>query len=618
MSSSYQALRPARLQRDARGRPVSPEYGDIYYAGAQPLAQSREVFLRGTGLPQRWQGRHHFTVLETGFGLGLNFLATWQAWRDDPRRSERLHMVSIEAHPLERNELALALAVLQGPERRLAQALLREWPPLVPGLHRLEFEAGAVTLTLALGSVDRMARQLELGFDAGFLDGFSPRVNPQMWTPRVFGQLARLANRDAHLASWCSAGQVRRDLQDAGFLVSRESGFGLKRHRMTARLRPGMGRAPASARPGAVIVVGASFAGAATAHALACRGHSVTVLDPALAQGISSAHRDHRGAVLGSGVSRDHDVRTRIGQAGLELGRRRWSRLAPEARPWPCGLFEPVTPAARERWQASLAHLAYPHTWLRWLDEVQAAARTGVAGIGPGLWHPRAQLVRPVPFLEGLLAGDAIRCRAAAVAGLHRAGDGEWQAVCDRGRVLARAPRVVLANGWQAGALLGTIAGLELPLRVTGMRRMAGQLSYFAPLEQMALRCIVAGDGLCMPDGDAGLLGGSTYVHDATLSIMTAQGHDEIRRKVGSLLNVDASRLGLRRALPQGWAGWRAAAHDRLPIMGMVAQAPGLWLACAMGSRGLAWSALGAELLAARLSHEPLPLERELVRKLAP
>ncbi len=624
MSSSYQVLTPARLHRDARGRPVSPEFGDIYYAGeagAHPLAQARAVFLAGNGLPERWQGRRHFTVLETGFGLGLNFLALWQAWREDSRRSARLHMVSIEAHPFTRADLARALQALigpQAPERVLVRALLREWPVLTPGLHRLVFAAGAVTLTLALGPVERLARQLELGFDAAFLDGFSPRVNPEMWTPQLFGQLARLANQDARMASWCSAGHVRRSLQDAGFLVSRETGFGAKRHRMVARLRPGMGRAVTASAPEDVIVVGAGFAGAAAAHALACRGHAVTVFDPALGQGSSGTHRHHRAAALAASLSRDDDVRTRLSRNGAELGARRWATLPPQARPWPCGLFEPVAPTEQVDWQAALARLSYPQDWVRWLDAPQAAARTGVAAMAAGIWHARAQLVRVEAFLAALLDTPGIVCRPHTVARLAREGEAGWAACAADGRVLARAAQVVLAAGAQVPALLRASEGPVVPPRVASLHRIAGQISYFAPLAGTGLRCMVAGDGLCLPDGEDGLIGGSTYVRDATLSIMMPQGHHEIQRKVATLLNVEPLHIGLRRSAPSGWAGWRAAARDRLPIIGPLRDVAGLWLACGFGSRGLAWSALAAELLTASLDHEPVPLERALVRKLMP
>ncbi|HSX92881.1 MAG TPA: oxidoreductase, partial [Hydrogenophaga sp.] len=91
-------IRPARIDFTPEGVPFAPAFGDVYHTAAGALAQARHVFLGGNGLPVRWAGREHFTVLETGFGLGNNFLATWDAWRTDPRRCARLTFLSIEKH----------------------------------------------------------------------------------------------------------------------------------------------------------------------------------------------------------------------------------------------------------------------------------------------------------------------------------------------------------------------------------------------------------------------------------------------------------------------------------------------------------------------------------------
>src|SRR6476661_900913 len=99
----------AHLERTPGGTPFSSEFGDIYHSADGGPAQARHVFLDGNALPTRWQGRESFVIVETGFGLGLNFLATWQAWRDDPRRSRRLHFVSVERAPFSRADLAAAL-----------------------------------------------------------------------------------------------------------------------------------------------------------------------------------------------------------------------------------------------------------------------------------------------------------------------------------------------------------------------------------------------------------------------------------------------------------------------------------------------------------------------------
>ena len=103
-ASSAQPLVPATLAFQ-ESTPYSPAYGDVYHSADGGLAQAREVFLAGNGLPERWAGRERFVVLETGFGLGLNFLATWRAWKDDPSRCARLHYVAIEKHPFSLQDL---------------------------------------------------------------------------------------------------------------------------------------------------------------------------------------------------------------------------------------------------------------------------------------------------------------------------------------------------------------------------------------------------------------------------------------------------------------------------------------------------------------------------------
>lgn len=619
MSSCYEPLRPACVALNSEGTPVSPEFGDVYYAGSSPLEQARDVFLNGNQLPRRWRGRARFTVLETGFGLGHNFLALWQAWRSDPQRCEHLHFVSIEAHPFTRADLSMLLNRLQGPERHLAQKLTQAWPTLTPGLHRLEFDGGAVTLTLALGSISRLAKQLELGYDACFLDGFAPRVNPQMWTSQVFGQLARLANAGATLATWCSAGHVRRGLQDAGFLIERHTGFEGKRHQIRGRLRETMGRKVMSPVPRRVAVIGSGFAGAAVAQALATRGHEVRIFDPALTVGSSGTHRGHQRAAMTPELSRDDNVRSRLSRAGVMLARLRWKALDESARLRHCGMFEPVSSEHDQaNWQRALQHLKFPAGFVRWVDPATAAVLSGVPGISSsGLWHDQGYCVNPERLLAALLESSRIKRYAIHVDRLEENHAGGWHLYNRSGERLAGTEVLVIANSWLARRLLSTVAGLKMPARLESLHRLAGQLSYF-PTSRRLPNSIIAGDGLCMPGDKNRLIGGSTYVTDTTLSIITTQGHHENREKVANLLGDQAFQLGQPRNLADGWAGWRAAVRDRLPVIGAVPTTSGLWLACGFGSRGLTWSALAAELIATTLNHEPIPLERELIKKIAP
>ena len=219
---------PTFLMTRPDGTPCSEIYGDVYHSVHGAQAQSRHVFLEGNKLPGRWQGHTRFEILETGFGLGLNFLSTWLAWRNDPQACQSLHFVSLEKHPFSASDLRLVHAAW--PEfSGISCELHRQWPELTPGEHRLEFEGGRIVLRLVFGDAVATLPCLAATVDAFYLDGFSPASNPELWSPILLRSLARLANPGATLATWCVAGNVRRSLMEAGFDVQKRPGFAGKR-----------------------------------------------------------------------------------------------------------------------------------------------------------------------------------------------------------------------------------------------------------------------------------------------------------------------------------------------------------------------------------------------------
>ncbi len=229
-------LEPARISIDPDGTPYSGVYDDVYHSRHGTQAQARHVFIAGNDLPVRWQGRESFTIFETGFGLGLNFMTSWQTWRNDPQASRMLHFVSVEKHPLASTDLAQAHAVW--PElAEFSEALLSCWPSLVAGEHRFEFDGGRVVLVLNFGDAVEILPSLDVGADAFYLDGFSPAKNPELWSPEICRLLARQARTGATLATWSVAGHVRQALLDAGFEVEKRPGFAGKRQMLVGRYR---------------------------------------------------------------------------------------------------------------------------------------------------------------------------------------------------------------------------------------------------------------------------------------------------------------------------------------------------------------------------------------------
>lgn len=267
MPSQYTRILPAAPAFRDDGTLYSERFDDVYAAAEGTLAQARHVFLRGNGLPQRWQAGAAFTILETGFGAGLNFLAAWQLWREAAVATSRLHYVAVEKHPF----LPADLKLIHGryPElESLSQALRIDYPPLIPGYHRLHLDRGRVSLTLLFGDAAEMLRQLDARVEAFFLDGFSPSKNPDIWSDAVCAELARLAGPGTTAATYSVAGSVRDGLTRAGFMVEKRAGFANKRQMLCARYPGAAAQAPALPERRA-LVIGAGLAGSACAGSLA-------------------------------------------------------------------------------------------------------------------------------------------------------------------------------------------------------------------------------------------------------------------------------------------------------------------------------------------------------------
>ncbi|WP_130357971.1 FAD-dependent 5-carboxymethylaminomethyl-2-thiouridine(34) oxidoreductase MnmC [Pigmentiphaga kullae] len=631
MLAVFTPLTPSRPAFDQDGLPYSPLYGDIYHAAQGALEQARHVFLAGNGLPERWRGRERFTVCETGFGLGLTFLTLWRAWRDDPRRSRRLHVVSVEAHPFAREDLEQLLrARLPAGWEDMATQLLAQWPPLLPGLHRLDLDGGAVTLTLAFGLAEQVVPRLVLRADAFFLDGFKPSVNPGMWSEPLMRALARLAAPDATAATWASAGAMRRALQTAGFEVERRDGFGGKLHMTVARYAPRFERRHAPAEPPSfaerhAVVVGAGIAGAGVAHALALRGWRVSVFDAAW--GAPALGAGHLAAALTPLLARDDSPRARLSRAGALRAATRWAPWMDGGIVARCGTVQQAKSDDKEPgMHAMLAELGFPADWVRAVTREEASGLAGCPTARGGVYFPGGLRVRPRLLGAALLSRPGIEVRAARVARIEALqadvpSGRRWRAVDGLGATLAEAEIVVLANAAQAPRLLAASSlgptGGELP-GFFGQKAIAGQITLL-PAQDAGWRpphCVVAGDGYVLPAVDGDCVAGSTYVHDAARAVATAEGHAVNLERAARLL-PELAGAGLDPGAFTGWAGWRAVLPGRLPVIGESPVHGGLWAASGYASRGLSWSALGGDILAASLEGEPMVLEGDLLRMIA-
>lgn len=614
----------AQIAFDANGVPHASAFGDVYRPReGTPFDQAREVFLAGNGMPACWRGRERFTILETGFGLGHNFLATWQAWRDDAQRCARLHYVAIDKHPPTRADLAQALETT--PLAALGLQLVDAWPPLTPNVHALRFESGRVQLLLAFGAAETLARELVLQADAFYLDGFAPARNAAMWTPQLLKSLARLAAPQATAATWSAARVVRDGLAAAGFDVQAAAGPGRKRDITLARYAPRFAPAPPPGRgrplraPHEAIVVGAGLAGAGVARALAAQGLACTVLD-AQARPAAGAS-GNRAALFHGTVGAGDTPHTRWYRAAA-FAAAQWMR---EAGLPPGGLLRLHAAHDVAAMRALLAAQALPPQVVQALDAPQASARAGVTLARPAWWFAQGGWADPAALVARTLDVPGVRFQArATVASIEPIDDG-WRALDTHGRELAAAPILVLAN---ADAAL-RLAGLPAPW----LSRVRGQVSWFTPPPALAaLRVPVASGSYALRLPDGTLLIGATQQPDDNDAQVRSSDHAANIERACELLGCD---LAIDPATMHGRVGWRAVTRDRLPLAGaapdlaaplprrrdaprLVPRREGLFLATGLGTRGLTSAALVGEVVAAQACGTPWPLEADLADAIDP
>jgi len=654
VNSPWRPVQGAVVHWDESGTPVSGEFADVYYSRDNGLEESRHVFLHGNELPQRWQEHPlpHFCVGELGFGTGLNFLLTWQAWREQPAPRPDLHYVSIEKHPLTRPDLARALA--QWPElQRLADPLLAAYPGLLAGQHRILLDAGRVRLDLWWGDAesvlpDLAGRELPL-VDAWYLDGFAPARNESMWTPQVLRAVAALSRPSARCATFTAAGHVRRTLADAGFRMRKIPGYGRKRESLCGVLATAVATTSAreplpwdlpatvEARPGHVLVIGAGLAGCTAAAALARRGVAVTLIEEGVVAGGGSGNEQ---GIIYTRLARKHSALADFALQGFQFAANFYAdmfhsgALTAAADGDLCGSFQQCDSAAE---LAEFRELLQGVEDLAQVLSAEAAnTALGLAQPKAGYWYPRSGWLHPSAVCRALLAHANIAVLENCGAVTLQREDGQWHALAG-GRSLAHAQCAVVAVGTGTTAL-DQFAWLPL-------HSIRGQTTQL-PSDQAfgKLRATLCHDGFIAPARDGKHCIGATFeVNAADPAPRSADNRDNLDKLAAAVPAWQGALAALDPAALAARVGFRCASPDYLPVVGPAPDVPeflreyaalrrnaraaigargkylpGLYLSAAHGSRGLTSTPLAAEILASMLCQEPLPVCRALSRALSP
>ncbi|HEO9969947.1 TPA: bifunctional tRNA (5-methylaminomethyl-2-thiouridine)(34)-methyltransferase MnmD/FAD-dependent 5-carboxymethylaminomethyl-2-thiouridine(34) oxidoreductase MnmC [Enterobacter hormaechei subsp. xiangfangensis] len=646
------AIQPANLEFNAEGTPVSRDFDDVYFSNDNGLEETRYVFLDGNHLGTRFpeHPRSLFVVAESGFGTGLNFLTLWQAF-DCFRAAypeatlQRLHFISFEKFPLTAHDLRLAHQ--RWPElAHWAEQLQTQWPPAIGGCHRLILDDGRVTLDLWLGDIndltDKLDDSMNQKVDAWFLDGFAPAKNPDMWSPHLFSAMARLARPGATLATFTSAGFVRRGLQEAGFTMRKTKGFGRKRDMLVGVMEQDLAipaQAPWFARRAStsreVAIVGGGIASALLSLALLHRGWQVTLYcaDEAPATGASG----NRQGALYPLLSAHDPALFQFFPAAFTFARRLYDSL-PVAfdHDW-CGVTQLGWDEKSQQKITQMLSLGLPETIAHAVTAQQVAETAGVdTGCG-GIQYPLGGWLCPAELTSAAIALGQSRGLtvhyAHKVQSLSRTA--HWKLRFADGKEAQHAS-VVLANGHHITQFTQTAS---LPVYPVG-----GQVSHIPTAPQLSkLRQVLCYDGYLTPQNPSNghhCIGASYHRGETDMHYSEADQQQNRQRLVDCFPDASwAKEVDVSEG--QARCGVRCATRDHLPMAGNVPDYdatlevyqdladnketavsapvhPELFMLGGLGSRGLCSAPLLAEVLAAQMSDEPVPLDRVTLAGLNP
>lgn len=699
----------AQVTWDDNGQPTSTTYDDVYFSRESGLEETHYVFLQHNHLPQRWLAPTHpilkntchtFTIAETGFGSGLNFLVAWQQWQKHAHHNvyQHLHFISVEKFPLSKDDLYRALQ-LWPQLQSLATQLIECYPPQpATGIHRRTFKdtkaQKSVTLTLyfgdaATGFAGMVPPQLnhtelnhtptQLGetynaVDAWFLDGFAPAKNPDMWNDNLFHAMASMSGSHTTFATFTAAGVAKRGLQAAGFICHKGKGFGRKRDMLFGEFSHNSqsdSQAPKNNTNGAsnlwyaqtanlskieskiesktdtltpahILVIGGGLAGCHTAFALAEKGFHVTVADeqPELA---SQASGNRQGVVY-TRLSPFQDPLSRFNMTAQLFADQFYTEHDFYTT---CGgktgvLHLPMNDRQHQLYTSLCDIYAHEPDFMQWVEQEHTQQCTGVSLNRGGLFLPKSGWLDPKLLCENLIKHSNINVRYnTSVTQLSR-DSSQWAAITTTGEQIL-ATHVVICNAHDA---LKLSECSQLPLK-----RIRGQVSHMSPTPTTAkLKVTVCGEGYIAPamtqahETDAiHSLGASFNLKDDNTEL-TQQDHIDNMTK---LTNIAPS---LTHELPsfhvselQGKVGFRTTTPDYFPVAGPLPHwqhmderfgalrkkankrimstgsvQPQLYCNIALGSRGLAYAPVTADIIASLISGQTLPVTTDLYQHLHP
>ena len=575
----------------------STTFDEPYFSKSGSLAEKRHVFVEGNQLDERFRCSKKVTILEFGFGLGLNLLSSMEAHTSSGTECV-LDYVAFEKHPLNKDQLRECLQLTIGANEN-ATHLIRSLPPLVSGFHRIVLTP-KVVLTLIYGDATSYIKELDASVDAFYLDGFSPKKNEDLWNPGLFASFRRLAAKGASFSTYSSAGLVRRGMSYAGFDVEVKKGFGRKKEMLV-----GVFRGEVQAQPKTfdnVTIIGAGIAGCSLALRASELGLHTRLMDEG--PGVMGQASSNPLPLVRPTVSLDFGPRGQFSWYAYFYAMRFYRDLSKnQSIGW--REISAIQLAKKEgdlsKMMNAVNALNLNEKFLEFIDGFGSGSQSISAQVLNGV------LLSQVGCLDRCQAGvaEAIKTYPIELLTNSAVSDIRSQSVSGDFQTTCKSVPVVLANPQTVQQLIPQVS-----LRLQPIRGQSSRLEGTTRLLNHAL----CGDGYLAAIDDGSVWSSGTFDLD---------DESTESRSADDFLNADRiDQLGdsfksvKQRKVIESWVGVRYAAHDRMPHVGPVGDNE--YLLTGFGSKGFTWGPLASEMIVSELLGLSCPVERSLRKRMNP
>ncbi len=642
-------IKTANLTWSDDGRLYNADYDDVYFQPADGIAESKYVFLDHNQLDYRFSNlkKRHFTIAETGFGSGLNFILAAELFLKTAKPDQMLHFISFEKHPIKKEDLA---KIYQSwPEyQHICDDILQHYPIPVPGFHDVMLCHRRLRLTLCYGDITDLLPDVVGSIDAWFLDGFAPAKNPDMWSDHLFSQMARLSHSGTSFATFTAAGFIRRGLIDHRFDVTKVKGFGKKREMMIGTYKDVTSPKPAEplyqpVQAEALVekkitILGAGIAGCSVAYALSKRGIPCTIIDATSHAGMETsgnpigvlypnltADENPMGQYYRHGFQFTHHILTTLGYDQADFTKSGVLHMAD-------------TDKLVTRYQNIADYYQDTPEMVQYVDDATASQIVGIPIDKSCLYYPNGGYLSPQKFCRSLISAFSDKITAKFDQNITKVAKkgNKWQLEIEKSAKNHETDILIVTNNAK-----NVIFNELLPFNT---RKIRGQVS-FVPENSFSsdIKTVICQNGYIPPAVNGVHYAGATFDTENITDLSLSDA--DHTQNLEMLFNIHANLSYQVSDCTGGKVGVRSTTLDKLPYIGAVPNftalhayaetcditnprsqknAPmmdyhdGLYMSVGFGSHGMGTAPLAGEIIACQILGETIPFPHSLLKHVMP